>query len=406
MVKAISTPDKVGFSPSRLARIDQVMQGYVDQQKLAGIIALITRHGQVAYCKRFGWMDVEAKKAMQIDAIFRIFSMSKPITSVAMMMLYERGKFQLNDPVAKYIPAFANLKVFKKQTENKIKVMDLDRPVTIWNLMTHTSGLSYGLDNQGGHPVDVLYDTHKVLRNDESLEEKVPRLLQFPLLHQPNTVWHYSVATDVLGYLVQLLADMPFEIFLQERIFAPLGMVDTAFYVPPDKLHRLAAVYSSDKEAGLTKLDGHIAMETVGYDPISKHTEPKFASGGGGLVSTTEDYLHFAEMLVHRGEYSGIRLLGPKTVDFMSANHLPVQMRPADNPNMGFGLGFGVVIDVPQSHILNSAGNYGWGGAANTHYWVDPQEDLTAILMLQCLPGGVYPVNEQFRVLTYQALIE
>ena len=406
MIEILETPEKAGFDGLRLARIDKVMQDYVDGNQLAGIIAVIARYGQVAYCKHFGWMDVEAEKTMQMDAIFRIFSMSKPITSVAAMMLYEEGKFQLDDPVARYIPAFANLKVFKKQTEKKLKVTDLDRPVTIWNLMTHTSGLSYGSDNQDGHPVDVLYDTHRILRIDETLEEKISRLLQFPLLHQPNTVWHYSIATDVLGYLVQLIGDMPFEDFLQERIFAPLGMVDTAFYVPPEKLDRLAAVYSPDEKKGLVRLESKVALEVVGFDPISKHTEPKFASGGGGLVSTTEDYLHFAEMLRQRGQFGGIRLLGSKTVDFMSANHLPARMRPADSSNMGFGLGFGVVLDVAQSHILNSTGNYGWGGAANTHYWVDPKEDLVAILMLQCLPGGVYPVNQQFRILTYQALIE
>ncbi len=232
-----------------------------------------------------------------------------------------------------------------------------------------------------------------------------PRLTELLLQHQPNTVWHYSVATDVLGYLVQLLVDMDFETFLQERIFAPLGMGDTAFYVPPDKLDRLAAVYSSDEKAGLTRLGSKDALEAVGEDLISKDTMPKFPSGGGGLVSTTMDYLHFSEMLRQRGQFNGNRLRGPKTVDFRSANHLPTRMCPADNPTMGFGLGFGVIADLPQSRILNSVGNYGWGGAANTHYWVDPQEDVVAILMLQCLPGGVHPINEQFRVFVYQALV-
>jgi CubicO group peptidase (beta-lactamase class C family) len=351
-------------------------------------------------------MDVEAGKPMKFDAIFRIFSMSKPITSVALMMLYEEGKFQLNDPVSNYIPAFADLKVFKKKNDKGLKLIELDRPVTVWHLLTHTAGLTYGSSVQGSHPVDKAYDENKILWFDETLEEKVQRLLELPLMFQPGTVWHYSMATDVLGYLVQLLADMPFETFLQERIFEPLTMVDTAFYVPEDKLDRLAGVYSSDKEKGLIRLDAKIALDTVGFDPVSMNKIPKFASGGGGLASTTEDYLHFAEMLRRRGEFEGVRLLSPRTVDFMSMNHLPSHMRPADNPTMGFGLGFGVVTDVTQSHILGSEGKYGWGGAANTHYWVDPKEDMVAILMLQCLPGGVYPVNEQFEVLTYQALID
>jgi CubicO group peptidase (beta-lactamase class C family) len=402
MINVLDTPDALGLSSPRLLRIDKVMQDYVDEKKLAGMIALIARHGKIAYCKHFGWMDIEADKLMQMDAIFRIFSMTKPITSVAAMLLYEQGKFQLNDPVAKYIPAFAEVKVY----ENEKEVADLDRPVTIWNLMTHTAGLTYGSANNGTHPVDEMYDQHRIMRLDETLEDKIARLLELPLIYQPGTTWHYSVATDVLGYLVQLISDMPFEDFLHDRIFTPLGMVDTAFYVPPDKLHRLAAVYSSVKEAGLIRLDGKITLETVGFDAISVNVEPQFSSGGGGLVSTMEDYLHFAEMLRQRGVYNGVCLLGPKTVDFMASNHLPVIMRPPDNPNMGFGLGFGVVLDAVQSHILNTPGNYGWEGAANTDYWVDPREDLVAILMLQCLPGWIYPVSEQFRVLTYQALLE
>lgn len=404
MIEKLVSPEEAGFSPTRLMRIDTVMTAYIEQQKLAGIIALIARHGKVIYCKTFGWMDVEAAKPMEIDAIFRIFSMSKPITSVALMMLYEEGKFQLNDPVSQYIPAFENLKVFKK--ENAFKLTKLERPVTIWNLLTHTAGLTYGADTDDAHPVDKLYHQHKIMWTDEVLEEKVGRILELPLMYQPGTVWHYSMATDVVGYLVEVLADMPFETFLQERIFSPLGMDDTAFYVPSEKLGHLAGIYSSDKEKGLIRLDAQTDIDAVGFDPISMRKKPKFASGGGGLASSIKDYLHFTEMLRQRGEFEGVRLLAPKTVDFMSMNHLPPHMRPADNPTMGFGLGFAVNTDVAQSHILSSFGRYGWGGAANTHFWVDPEEDMVAILMLQCMPGGVYPVNEQFEVLTYQALID
>ncbi|MDF1512809.1 MAG: serine hydrolase [Anaerolineae bacterium] len=403
MLKSVETPEKVGFSASRLARIDKVMQGYVEEGKLAGMIALVARHGQVAYCKNFGWMDVEAAEPMAMNAIFRIFSMSKPITSVALMMLYEQGKFQLNDPVAKYIPAFANLKVFKKQKDKGMKVEDLDCPITIWNLLTHTSGLSYGFDD---HPVDALYREQKMLRLDETLEDKIARLVELPLRHQPNTIWHYSMATDVLGYIMQLVSGMDFATYLQEKVFAPLGMTDTAFYVPADKLDRLAAVYTSDKQAGLIRLGTEATKQELGDDYINKDREPEFPSGGGGLVSTTTDYFHFAEMLRRRGEYNGVRLLGSRTVDYMATNQLPASIPMPDNPGMRFGLGFGVITDTAQTHILNSPGSYGWGGAANTHYWVDPHEDLVAILMLQCLPGGIYPVNEQFRILTYQALVE
>ena len=230
--------------------------------------------------------------------------------------------------------------------------------------MTHTAGLSYGFDD---NPVDALYRKHRILRLDETLEDKITRLVELPLQYQPNTVWHYSVATDVVGYLVQLMAGMPFETFLQERIFAPLGMVDTAFYVPPEKLDRLAAVYSSVKNGGLIRLGTEATKEALSDDHISKDVEPKFSSGGGGLVSTTEDYLHFAEMLRQRGAYNGVRLLGSRTLDYMTMNHLTPRMSPVNDPTMGFGLGFGVIVDPPQSRILNSPGNYGWGGAANTH---------------------------------------
>ena len=394
------TPESVGFSSSRLSRIDAHMQRYVDDGKLSGIIAAIARRGQLAYRETFGRRDLEAGQPMALDTIFRIYSMSKPITSVAVMMLYEEGRFLLHDPISRFIPGFKHCKVFARETGSGYELEDLAREITILDLLTHTAGLSYGFEPELSY-VDKLYaQRRQEMQRDGrevTLEELVRELTRLPLAFQPGRAWRYSMATDVLGYLVQVVADMPFEQFLQEHVFEPLGMVDTDFYVPEDKLDRFAALYSPAEGGGIQVLD-----MPGGRDYTRPTRNP---SGGGGLVSTTTDYLRFAQMMLNRGELDGVRLLGRKTVEWMTINHLPQGLHPWEDAGRGFGLGVGVQIDAARQN-LGSAGSYGWGGAAGTRFWVDPQEALIGLFMIQIMPGEHYPIQDEFGVLAYQALVD
>lgn len=400
------TPEQVGLSSQRLARLAPLMQSYVDQGKLAGLITLVARRGQVAHLQCFGQADIAAGKPMQPDTILRIYSMTKPVTSVALLMLYEEGRFQLDDPVAEFIPAFKEMWVCLDEAAGGGSIVTpAERPVTIRQLLTHTSGLCY--PNPKGSPAErLLWRSDQEAENttpEETLAEWVPRLAGVPLAWQPGSRWQYGFSTDVLGYLVEVISGLPFDRFLQERIFSPLGMVDTGFTVPPEKLDRLATLYGPAQEGGLKVLDGA---------PASEYARPRrFFSGGSGLVATTGDYLRFAQMLLNRGELDGVRLLGRKTVELMTMNHLPAALLPygfGDNAlqhGRGFGLGVFVVMDVAQHGLLGSVGNYGWSGAAQTHFWVDPQEELIAMVMPQYMPEDRdYPLREQFRVLVYQAL--
>ena len=395
-------PEKVGFSTDRLGRVHPVMQAYVDQKKLPGVITLVSRRGKVVHFERFGLMDIESNKPMQADTIFRIYSMTKPITSVAMMMLYEEGRFQLDDPISKFIPAFADVKVFGKTNDGKIKLSDLEREITIHDLMTHTSGLTYA--SLEASPVAAMYQEAGLLNRDRTLQENVQELVKLPLVNQPGTVWRYSVSTDVLGYLVELIANMPFDAFLEQRIFAPLHMTDTGFYVPKEKIDRFAALYSPADNGGLELTDPPATGE------YSK--PPSLFSGGGGLVSTTTDYVQFAQMVLNGGELNGTRLLGRKTIEFMTTNHIPDQLMPLQIAHdwvlhgYGYGLGFGVIMNVAQSQVLGSGNTYGWGGAASTHFWIDSKEELLGVIMTQFSPVYYYPIEQQFKVLTYQALVD
>lgn len=400
------TPETLGFASSRLARLDRTLTAYIEEEKLAGMIMVVARHGQIAYGKPTGWMDREAETPMAMDTIFRIFSMSKIITSVAALMLYEEGHFQLTDPVADYIPGFGEVKVLVETEDGETELVEPEQPIAIWHLLTHTAGLTYG---SGETPVDALYRDAQILRLDEPLDEKMARLAELPLRTHPGATWHYSIATDVVGHLVQVVAGMPFETFLAERIFEPLGMADTAFYVPAEKQDRLARVYVPVEQDEASPNGGIQPMTLSEDDPYhawaTMAEPPAFPSGGGGLVASTEDYLRFAEMLRRRGEMDGVRLLGRKTVDLMTMNHLTPEMRPAHDPKMGFGLGVSVTLDVAQTRNLGSVGNFGWSGAASTHVWIDPQEDLVGLLMVQFMPNGQYSIHNQVRMLTYQALI-
>ncbi|HEY9078161.1 MAG TPA: serine hydrolase domain-containing protein [Anaerolineaceae bacterium] len=395
----IVNPESVGFSSERLARIGTVMQRYVDQGSLAGMVTLIARKGQVAHFEKFGMAEIETKKPMTLDTIFRIYSMTKPITSVAVLMLYEEARLRLADPVSLYIPAFKHMKVLDPTPGLGVRTVDAAREITIHDLLTHTAGLSYGFDREAY--LDQLIGKNiwqKMEKNPEmTLEDWVMEIAKLPLAFHPGTTFQYSMATDVLGYLVQVVSGMPFAEFLQKRIFEPLGMVDTGFWVPPEKVARFAASYSSDPKNGLKLAD---AAATSPYTRPTTHP-----SGGGGLVSTAADYLRFCQMLLNGGALDGVRLLGRKTIELMTVNHLPDGVHPWGNQESGFGYGVSVLLDLGKTKLLNSVGNYGWSGAANTHFWIDPQEDLIAILMLQCIPDNTYPITPDFRTLTYQALI-
>jgi len=394
------TPEKAGLSSTRLSGINSIMQRYVDEEKLAGIITLVARRGEIVHVEKYGMMDIEGNKPMALDTIFRIYSMTKPITSAAVMMLYEEGRFHLGDPISRFIPGFKDVMVCAGETKSGLVLTDAEREISIWHLLTHTAGLSYGTDETS--PVDALYRKRlwDVLEQnpDTTLEEMAQSLSTLPLVHQPGDAWHYSMATDVLGYLVQVISGMPFDAFLQQRIFQPLGMEDTDFYVPERKIGRFSATYGPGEDGGIKIVD---APASSTYAQPTKHP-----SGGGGLVSTVADYVRFAQMLLNKGTLDGERLLSRKTLELMTANHLPDGVHPFDDPTRGFGLGFGVRTWLAPSQIVGSVGSYGWGGAASTDFWVDPQEELIGLLMLQFMPSGHYPVSDDFRVQTYQAIVD
>jgi CubicO group peptidase (beta-lactamase class C family) len=401
-----TSPEQVGFSPERLDRIAPVLQGYVDRKQIAGMVALIARHGQIAYLERFGMMDVAAGKPIQLDTIFRIASMTKPITCVAALMLLEEGHYQLYDPIARFVPGFEDVKVFVRKTESGLELADLEHAIAIRDLFTHTSGLSYGL-HPDTDPVDALYlqERKKVSVPEDAftLDHLIQALTHLPLAHQPGSKWRYSLATDVLGYLVQTISGKTLDIFLQERIFDPLGMVDTGFCVPKEKLDRLSALYTA-KEGTIELAEPSAAERACKL--------PSFLLGGSGLFSTVSDYARFAQMLLNGGELDGVRLLGRKTVELMATNHLPEEALPfgfgpdAIIYGYGFGLGVRVLVDVALSKVVGSVGEFGWDGAFSTYFWIDPKEDLFGILMPQLGPNGSYPIHQQFKTLTYQALVD
>ncbi len=393
-------PKEMGFCSQRFARINTVMRRYVDEQKIAGIVTLVARRGKIVHFEQVGMANIEAGQPMAADTIFRIYSMTKPITSVAVLMLLEEGHFRLADPVADYLSAFKAIKVLERLPEGGERLVDAERPITIHHLLTHTAGLSYGWDEL--ETTDAQYQAlwHELDTNPAfTLQEWLETLAKIPLLFQPGTRYGYSMATDVLGGLVQAVSGIPFDEFLRERIFAALGMDDTAFDAPPEKLSRFAANYGPREESGLKVID---APQSSRYAQPTRHP-----SGGGGLVSTTGDYLRFAQMLLNRGELDGVRLLGRKTVELMTTNALPAGVYLNNDPTRGasFGLGVSLLEDVGKVQQLGSVGNYGWGGAANTNFWVDPKEELIGIIMLQFMPSDTYPVVVDFRNLTYQALV-
>jgi len=388
----VGTPEEVGISSERLDRINPVLLSYIDENKLPGMATLVARDGKVVHLGTYGKMRPD--KAIDDQAIFRIASMTKPITSVAVMILYEEGHFLLDDPVLKYIPEFDSMKVFQSVGDGELVLADAKRPVTIHDLLTHTSGLTYGFF--GNTPVDSMVRNSGMWLGD--LEHMISTLGDLPLLFQPGEKLNYSVATDVLGYLVEVISGTTFDRFLEERIFGPLGMDETGFYVPEDKMDRVMPVYRLDKKGKLKAGN----LNNVPNEP------PNLLSGGGGLYSTISDYARFAQMMLNDGELEGARILGPKSVDLMLSNHLSEdQMNIKTNfPGVGFGLGFSVVVDLPQTLSIGSLGSAGWSGIYNTFFTIDPSEGLIFILMTQFSPFNYYKIQEEFKVLVYQSLMK
>ena len=362
----ITSPENVGMSSEKLARAKSSVQALIDNEKIAGASIIVARKGKIVLSESFGMMDKKAKKPMQPDTIFRIYSMSKPITSVAAMMLYEQGKLKLDDPVSKYIPEFKGLKVYSESGKHDDQV----RQMSVRDLLRHTSGLTYGYF--GNTAVDKMYRARNVLKRKSSLQDMINKLSEIPLLHQPAAKWHYSVSTDVLGYLVQKISGQPLNEFFRQKIFEPLDMKDTAFYVPNEKVNRFAACYGPKQNGGLKVVDEPAKSQYL--------AQPLLCSGGGGLVSTARDYLRFSQMLLNKGQLDGKRLLRRETVEMMTSNQLPDSVKRGDGE--GFGLGFSVRLRdgrCPQ-------GEYGWGGFASTHFWISPKDELIVIALSQYMP--------------------
>ncbi len=398
-------PEQVGLSSSRLKRIDARMQRYVDRGQLAGLITVLLRRGQVAHFGIYGQIDQASARPMRADALFRIFSMTKPLTSLAVLMLYEEAAFHLQHPIAQFIPELANLSVLANPMDASSERVPLARPITIYDLLTHTSGLGYGLDELT--PVDKLLAQAKILRTDETLAEKMPRIAQFPLHHQPGLRYTYSISLDVLGRLVEIVSGLPLNEFFRLHIFEPLGMLDTGFFVPPEKLERLATLYAPAADGSLVDmrtLEPASLPHFMSGAWVDKTHEPKFFSGGAGLVSTAADYLRFGMLMRNRGELDGVRLVSRKTVELMTSPHLRQDQFFINGAS--FGLGFAVMTSPAQAQMLGSAGAYEAGGAAHTNFWFDPQEDLMGLLMVQYASYTPTMESMDFKVLAAQAIMD
>ena len=404
----VETPEEVGLNSERLARIPDYFQDYLDRKKVSGMSFLIARGGRIAYQHSMGVQDFDTNSPVTTDTIFRIYSMSKPITSVALMMLYEEGKFRLDHEVSRYIPEFAQLRVYDQGGIDDFTTKPLERPMIVRDLLTHTSGLTYGFMFQ--NTVDRLYRKNPINEARSSkmtLEEYCIELAKLPLVFSPGTSWNYSVSTDVCGRLVEVMSGMSLDEFFKKRIFEPLNMTDTSFDIPVDKVDRFASCYERDPKTKETRLqDSGSASAYFG--------KKSFFSGGGGLISTIGDYYKFCQMLLNGGELNGKRLLSPTTIDFMTTNHLPENKTMSGMGDSlfsenrmdgsGFGLGFSVILNPVDVMAVGSVGSYSWGGAASTYFWIDPSEDLLAIFMTQLMPSDAYPMRAQLQQLTYAAI--
>lgn len=404
----LSDPSGLGFDAARLGRIDTHFRTYVDDRRLPGWQVVVSRGGEVVHASVHGHQDREAAIPWAGDTLVRMFSMTKPITSVAAMMLYEEGAFELKDPVSRFIPTFRESRVYRSGNAFRPVTEGLTEPMRIWHLLTHTSGLTYGFHHQ--HVTDAIYRANGYewgAPKDSDLAACCDGWASMPLAFQPGCEWNYGVSTDVLGRVVEVVAGMSLDEFLRTRIFEPLGMVDTAFFVPPTEVHRAARLYSPDP------VSGEAVISPLEATPIET---PTFLSGGGGLWGTAADYLRFCHFLLGRGELDGVRLLGTRTVDYMVQNHLPggADLEQFGRPlfaetafdGVGFGLGFSVQLDQVANKVLSSPGEYAWGGAASTAFWCDPHEDIAVVFLTQLLPSSTHPIRPQLKQLVYQALVD
>ncbi len=411
MSNSIATvdPSEVGFDPARLARIETHFAKYVESGKLPGVHVAVTRGGKLAYETKIGHADVEAKKPIADDTIYRIYSMTKPICAVAAMILWEEGLFELHDQVKWFIPSFADQKVFRSGTLTAPRYEPVSEPMEMWHLFSHTAGMTYGFVY--ANPVDQMYRNAGFewgTPQGKNLAEVIDILAGLPLMFQPGTEWAYSMSIDVLGRVVEVLSGMTLGEFMKKRIFDPLGMNDTGFFCPEDQAHRLAALYvpnPADKKA--------VRSDAMGAGALHK---PVAELGGGGLVSTMSDYVKFAEMLRGGGQLNGVRILGPRTVELMGSNLLPNNAdltafgRPLFSETtfdgVGFGLGMSVTLDPATAKVPGTPGDFGWGGAASTNFTVDPLEDMTYTIMTQLLPSSTWPIRSQLKQLVHQALVD
>jgi len=401
-------PAQHGFDPERLERIDTHFQRYIDDRRLAGWQIAVSRGGQIVHHSTAGHRDLEAGIEWTSDSIARMFSMTKPITSVAAMMLYEEGAFELKDPVSKFIPSFADSQVYRSGPAFRPLTEPLNEPIRIWHLLTHTAGLTYGFHHQ--HVTDAFYRTAGFEWGQPEgfdLEMCCDAWAALPLAFQPGTEWNYGVSTDVLGRVVELVSGMSLDEFFENRIFGPLGMTETGFFVPPEKTDRVARLYGPNPSTG------EAAVSPLDYVATSP---PATLSGGGGLWGTAEDYMRFCHLMLGRGEFDGVRLLGSRTVDYMTRNHLPggADLEAFGRPlfaetsfdGVGFGLGFSVLLDPAAYRILSSPHEYAWGGAASTAFFCDPVEDIAVVFLTQMLPSSTYPLRSELKQLVYQALVD
>lgn len=401
-----SRPEDVGMSSERLGRIGPWMRNQVASGRLTGLSVAVMRRDKVVWWGCHGQADVARARDVAPDTIFRIYSMTKPLASLALMMLYEEGKFQLDDPISRYLPAFERSSVFAGGGYGSVQIVPAERGINFRDLLTHTSGLTYGF--MQATPVDALYRAKGIdyQTGEGTLAEITDRAAAQPLLAHPGTRWNYSISTDVVGRLVEVISGQPFDRFLTDRILAPLGMRETAFHVTADKVGRFAACYMRGEDGRPTLID----------DPEKSRylTPPLAPSGGGGLVSTTADYLQFCRLMLGKGALGDVRLIGRKTAEYMTTNHLPGDLAAMGTPRfaetpftgIGFGLGFSVVLDPAKSCTLSSAGEYAWGGMASTAFWCDPQEDLAVVLMTQLVPSSAWPIRRELRVLVNQSIVD
>ena len=402
-------PKEVSLDATRLKNIDKHFKRYVDEGRLAGFAVAVARRGEVAHFGMYGAKDSDTGESITSDTMYRIYSMTKPVTSIALMMLVEQGLLQLTDPVSKFIKSFGETRVWNTGTILKPMTAALTEPIRVWHLLTHTSGLTYGFNY-----ADVVDDMYRRagfetgLSYNESLEVVCDKIASLPLVFQPGSSWNYSMATDVVGRIIEVISKMPLDEFLEKNIFAPLGMTDTAFFVPEEKRSRVSSLYRYD-EVNHSK----IKLDTLGNSSLEN---PKFLSGGGGLISTAGDYFKFIRMLEGRGKSGDVRIVSSRTIDLMTQNHLPNNAdistfgRPIGEEflydGLGFGLGFSVVVDQAKTRVACPKGTFAWGGMASTAFWVDPVNEISAMFFTQLIPSGVYPIRQYLRSLVYAALID